>query len=396
MTRSPASTALKRFTVLDLTRARAGPTAARMLADWGADVIKIEAPLTAKARDPMAEDRRDPDFTNLHRNKRTLSIDLKKAEGVALFKKLATTADVVLENYRPAVKERLGISYEDLRPLNPRLVYGSISGFGQDGPYRDRPGVDQIAQGMGGLMSITGLPGQGPVRVGIPISDLCAGILLGYGVLAALHEREVSGEGQWVHTSLLEAMIHMLDFQAARWLIDEDVPGQAGNDHPTHAPMGVFTAQDGDMNIGVTGRLIWERFCAAIDAADLVDDPRYRTSADRWQLREELRTAINAKLATNTVAHWVATLNAAGVPSGPINTIDKVFAEPQVQHLGIAQNPANGDPVTLVGQAIHMSRTPSHVQSAPHRHGQDTDAILESYGYSAADIETLRAKDVIA
>ena len=395
MSRTPASDALKRFTVLDLTRARAGPTAARMLADWGADVIKIEAPLSARARDPMAEDRRDPDFTNLHRNKRNIAIDLKKPEGVAVFKRLATGADVVLENYRPAVKDRLGIAYSDLRPLNPRLVYGSISGFGQDGPYRDRPGVDQIAQGMGGLMSITGLPGQGPVRVGIPISDLCAGILLAYGVLAALHEREVSGEGQWVNTSLLEAMIHMLDFQAARWLIAEDVPAQAGNDHPTHAPMGVFTAADGHMNIGVTGRLIWERFCAAIDVPELVDDPRYRSSAERWQQRDALRDAINAKLALNTVAHWVGALNGAGVPSGPINAIDQVFADPQVQHLGIAQKPVNGDPVTLVGQAIHMSRTPSRVQSAPRRHGEDTDSILETFGYTADEIAGLRAKEVI-
>ena len=395
MTRTPASEALKRFTVLDLTRARAGPTAARMLADWGADVIKIEAPLSTGARDPMAENRHDPDFTNLHRNKRNIAIDLKKPEGVAVFKRLASTADVVLENYRPAVKERLGIAYEDLRPLNPRLVYGSISGFGQDGPYRDRPGVDQIAQGMGGLMSITGLPGQGPVRVGIPISDLCAGILLAYGVLAALHEREVSGEGQWVNTSLLESMIHMLDFQAARWLIAEDIPEQAGNDHPTHAPMGVFTAADGDLNIGVTGRLIWERFCAAIDAPELVDDPRYRTSHERWQQRDVLRDAINAKLAGDAVTHWVTVLNAAGVPSGPINRVDQVFADPQVQHLGIAQKPANGDPVTLVGQAIRMSRTPSHVQSAPRQHGQDTDTILRAAGYSLDDIAGLRAKKVI-
>ncbi len=395
MTRTPASEALKRFTVLDLTRARAGPTAARMLADWGADVIKIEAPLSTGARDPMAENRHDPDFTNLHRNKRNIAIDLKKPEGVAVFKRLASTADVVLENYRPAVKERLGIAYEDLRPLNPRLVYGSISGFGQDGPYRDRPGVDQIAQGMGGLMSITGLPGQGPVRVGIPISDLCAGILLAYGVLAALHEREVSGEGQWVNTSLLESMIHMLDFQAARWLIAEDIPEQAGNDHPTHAPMGVFTAADGDLNIGVTGRLIWERFCAAIDAPELVDDPRYRTSHERWQQRDVLRDAINAKLAGDAVAHWVTVLNAAGVPSGPINRVDQVFADPQVQHLGIAQKPANGDPVTLVGQAIRMSRTPSHVQSAPRQHGQDTDTILRAAGYSLDDIAGLRAEKVI-
>jgi crotonobetainyl-CoA:carnitine CoA-transferase CaiB-like acyl-CoA transferase len=395
MTRIDASQALRRFTVLDLTRARAGPTAARMLADWGADVIKVEAPLRSGGHDPLADDRRDPDYTNLHRNKRNIAIDLKTPEGVAAFKRLAAKADVVLENYRPAVKDRLGISYDDLRPLNPRLVYGSISGFGQDGPYRDRPGVDQIAQGMGGLMSITGLPGQGPVRVGIPISDLCAGLMLAYGVLAALHEREVSGEGQWVTTSLLEAMIHMLDFQAARWLIAEDVPGQAGNDHPTSAPMGVYEARDGQLNIGVAGRVMWRRFCDAIGAPELHDDPRYAGGRDRWKNREALRADINARFAANTVAHWVAVLNDAGIPSGPINTIDQTFADPQVRHLGIAQETQVGERMTLVGQAIHMSRTPSSVQSIPHRHGEDTDAVLAEFGFSADEIAALRAKDAI-
>lgn len=395
MSRITASDALKRFTVLDLTRARAGPTAARMLSDWGADVIKIEAPLHRGGRDPLADDRRDPDYTNLHRNKRSIVLDLKQPEGVAVFKKLATTADVVLENYRPAVKDRLGIAYDDLKPLNPRLVYGSISGFGQDGPYRDRPGVDQIAQGMGGLMSITGLPGQGPVRVGIPISDLCAGIMLAYGVLTALLEREVSGEGQWVSTSLLEAMIHMLDFQAARWLIDEDVPGQAGNDHPTAAPMGVYEAADGHLNIGVAGNEMWRKFCTAIGAPELPEDPRYTNGRDRWKNRDALRADINAKLAANGVAHWVEVLNAAGIPCGPINTIDQTFNDEQVKHLGIAQETLIGEKLTLVGQAIHMSRTPSKVQSVPHRHGADTDSVLKTYGYSDAAIADLRAKDVI-
>lgn len=395
MPHKPASPALSDLVVLDLTRARAGPTAVRQLADWGADVIKIEIPAAIEGGDVMGSARHGSDFQNLQRNKRSVSINLKDPDGVAVLKRLVEKADIVIENYRPGVKHRLGIDYDTFKAINPRLIYGSISGFGQHGPYRDRPGFDQIAQGMGGLMSITGLPGQGPVRVGIPISDLCAGILLAYGVLAALHEREVSGEGQWVNTSLLESMIHMLDFQAARWLIAEDIPEQAGNDHPTHAPMGVFTAADGDLNIGVTGRLIWERFCAAIDAPELVDDPRYRTSHERWQQRDVLRDAINAKLAGDAVAHWVTVLNAAGVPSGPINRVDQVFADPQVQHLGIAQKPANGDPVTLVGQAIRMSRTPSHVQSAPRQHGQDTDTILRAAGYSLDDIAGLRAKKVI-
>src|ERR1700684_1785172 len=293
MSFTPASKALARFKVLDLTRVRAGPTAARQLADWGADVIKIELPKGLDESD-MGGPRHGPDFQNLHRNKRSLTLNLKEKDGVEIFKRMVKTADVVIENYRPDVKFRLGIDYESIRAINKRIVYGSISGFGEDGPYRERPGFDQIAQGMGGLMSITGLPGQGPVRVGIPVADLTAGIFAAMGILVALLEREVSGEGQWVQSSLLGAQIAMLDFQAARWTIGHEVPGQAGNDHPTSTPTGVYVTADGHFNIGASGDAIYARFCKVIEAPHLATDPQFVTNADRSNNRRELNEAINA------------------------------------------------------------------------------------------------------
>ncbi|HEV3372104.1 MAG TPA: CoA transferase, partial [Xanthobacteraceae bacterium] len=278
---SKASQALERFTVLDLTRVRSGPTAVRQLADWGANVIKIETPPHLEPGDPAGGPRSGPDFQNLHRNKRSMTLNLKEKEGLAVLRRMVEKADVVVENFRPDVKKRLGIDYASLRKINPRIVYASISGFGQDGPYRERPGFDQIAQGMGGLMSITGLPGQGPVRVGIPIADLTAGLLCALGIMVALLEREQSGEGQWIQTSLLQAQIFMLDFQAARWLIKHEVPGQAGNNHPTSIPTGVFTTSDGHINVACAGQKIWERFCQAVGAQWLAETPDYANAAAR-------------------------------------------------------------------------------------------------------------------
>src|SRR5471030_2786740 len=291
MSFTPASKALARFKVLDLTRVRAGPTAARQFADWGADVIKIELPRGLDESD-MGGPRHGPDFQNLHRNKRSLTLNLKEADGIAIFKKMVETADVVIENYRPYVKFRLGIDYETVRAINKRIVYGSISGFGEDGPYRERPGFDQIAQGMGGLMSITGLPGQGPVRVGIPVADLTAGLFCAQGILIALLEREVTGRGRWVNTSLLQAQIFMLDFQAARWTIGHEVPKQAGNDHPTSIPTGVFKTTDGHINIATTGSAIWERFCRAMDAEALMQKPDYQSAKARSKNRDALNALI--------------------------------------------------------------------------------------------------------
>ncbi|MGY8960154.1 MAG: CaiB/BaiF CoA transferase family protein, partial [Alphaproteobacteria bacterium] len=278
MPKISASSALSRFTVLDLTRVRSGPTCVRQLADFGADVIKVELPEALDQKEALGGARHGPDFQNLHRNKRSLTLNLKDPDGLTIFKRLVENADVVVENYRPDVKNRLGIDYESLRAINPRIILGSISGFGQDGPYVGRPGFDQIAQGMGGLMSITGEPGTGPMRVGIPIADLCAGLLCSQGIMIALLEREASGEGQWIDTSLLQSQIFMLDFQASRWLMDQDVPKQAGNNHPTSIPTGVFATSDGHINIAVAGQVIWERFCKAVNAEELTENPDYATS----------------------------------------------------------------------------------------------------------------------
>ncbi|MDP6345116.1 MAG: CoA transferase [Alphaproteobacteria bacterium] len=385
--------------VLDLTHARAGPTAVRQLADWGADAIKIEIPAEPDAQEGLGGVRHDPDFLNLHRNKRSLTLDLKSPEGHEIFMRLAAEADVIVENFRAEVKHRLGVDYDSVRAVNPGIVYGSISGFGQDGPYAERAGVDQIAQGLGGLMSITGLPGQGPVRVGIPIADLTAGMFLAQGILLALFERQTSGQGQWVHTSLLEAQIAMLDFQAARWLIDQDVPGQAGNDHPTGIPMGAFATADGAVNIAAAGGRLWHRFLEVAGAQELAEHPDYATGKLRSQNREKLNAEVAAILARRTSAEWIADLNAAGVPCGPINSIDQTFADPQVRHLGIAQpmhHPSLGT-IDVVGQAVHLERTPQPeaMRRPTPELGADTEEILAELGFDGDAVAELRERRVV-
>jgi len=385
---------LARFKVIDLTRVRAGPTCVRQLADWGAEVIKVEAP---EGDAGLGGARHGPDFWNLHRNKRSLTLDLKSPEGLAIFYKLAAWADVVVENYRPDVKDRLRIDYATLEKINPRLVYASISGFGQDGPYRDRPGFDQIAQGMGGLMSITGLPGQGPVRVGIPVADLTAGIFAAQGILIALLDREVSGKGQWVQSSLLGAQIAMLDFQAARWTIGAEVPEQAGNDHPTSIPTGVFATSDGHINIAAAGNEIFRRLCKALGMEHCIAHPDYATDTARSKNRRALNAEIETVTRTKTSAEWIDELNAASVPCGPIYSMDQVFADPQVKHLGMArevEHPTRGK-VGLVGQAISMSRSKWEVRNTTPEQGEHTDAILGELGLDAAAIAGLRTKKVV-
>ena len=393
-----ASSALDRFTVLDLTRVRAGPTAVRQLADWGANVIKVELPEHLETGEGLGGARHGPDFQNLHRNKRAISLNLKSPQGVEVFRRLAAKADVVVENYRPDVKSRLGIDYAALSKLNPRLVYASISGFGQDGPYADRPGFDQIAQGMGGLMSITGEPGRGPMRVGIPIADLSAGLFCALGILVALLEREQSGKGQEVATSLLQAQVFMLDFQASRWLNDREVPPQAGNNHPTSIPTGVFKTRDGHINIAAAGGAIWQRLCRAIGAEMLTENPDYATAAARSKNRDALNVEIARHLADRTSAEWVDRLNTAGVPCGPIFTIDKVFADPQVQHLGMVQSIDTGDDrgtLHVVGQPVALGRTPSQLVAAPPECDEHTEEVLLEFGFSDAEIAELRGAKAI-
>ena len=332
MPHQPASAALSRFRVIDLTQVRAGPTACRQLADWGADVVQVQMPEHMRGDDTLGG-QEGSDYQYTHRNKRSITLNLKEPEGIALLKQLIAKADVVVENFRPDVKFRLGIDYESLKKDNPGLVYASISGFGQTGPLAARPGFDQIAQGMGGLMSVTGLAEQGPMRVGIPIADLCAGIFAAQGILVALLEREKSGQGQWLHTSLLESMVYMMDFQTSRWLIDEEVATQAGNFHPTSIPTGVYKARDGYMNIAVFGSKIWERFCDILEAPQWVTDPRYHDKPSRSVNRDALNAEINERLAKQDRAYWIERLNDGGVACGLINSMDEVFNEPQVQHL---------------------------------------------------------------
>src|ERR1700758_916027 len=389
------SKALARFTVLDLTRVRAGPTCVRQLADWGANVIKIESP--PGVEDQMGGPREGSDFQNLHRNKRSMTLNLKVPEGLAAFKRMVKKADVVVENFRPDVKKRLGIDYKTLAKLNPRIVYASISGFGQDGPYADRPGFDQLAQGMGGLRSITGLPGQGPVRVGIPIADLCAGLFCALGILVALLEREKSKQGQYVATSLLQAQIFMLDFQGARWLIGGEVPGQAGNNHPTSIPTGVFKTADGHINIASTGSKIWARFCNAANASELMQRPEYQTAAERSKHRDALNADMEKYTVKRSSAEWIDLLNKAGVPCGPIYSIDQVYADPQVVHLGMAQPVKTKDksPLRMAGQPMSLSRTPSRIAAPPPKLGEHTDAVLKEFGFNAKEIAALRKANAV-
>ena len=387
---------LSRFTVLDLTRVRAGPVAVRFLADWGANVIKIEPPASAGAGE-MGGPRHGPDFQNLHRNKRSLTLDLKQPDGRAVFLKLVERTDVVVENFRPDVKFRLGIDYESLKAVNPRVVLGSISGFGQDGPYAKHAGFDQIAQGMGGLMAITGQPGQGPVRAGIAVADVTAGMNCATGILIALLERESSGVGQWVSSSLLQAMIATCDFQAARWTMSHEVPGQAGNDHPTSIPTGMFKTRDGHINIAASGQHIYQRLCEAIGAPELVADERFLTDRLRSKNRAALNAAIEQRTVTHGSADLVTLLNHAGVPAGPIYTMDQVFADQQVQHLKMAQpvhSAALGD-IELVGQAINMSRTQFAIRSAAPEQGEHSEEVLREFGYDDGAIARLRQNKAI-
>jgi len=393
MPRIQASPALSRLRVLDLSRVRAGPVCARHFADFGADVIKVE---TAGDED-LGGARHGSDFQNLHRNKRSIAIDLKSPAGKSVFLTLVRTADVVIENYRPDVKDRLGIDYASLREINPRIILASISGFGQDGPYRDRPGFDQIAQGLCGIMSVTGFAGQGPMRAGAAVADVTAGLQAALGIMTAIVERETTGEGQWVQSNLLQAGLTLLDFQAARYTMDGQVPPQVGNDHPTSLPTSVYRTADGFINVAASGSAIWKRLCDAIGRPDLLSDPRFASAQGRATHRTALAEEINAVLASRPSLEWVESLNAAGVPCGPIHAMDEVFADAQVRHLNAAvavEHPTLGT-LNILNQAIKLSRTPGAVVTATPERGEHSDEILGEIGLSAAQVAELRASGAI-
>jgi formyl-CoA transferase len=393
MPRIQASSALSRLRVLDLSRVRAGPVCARHFADFGADVIKVE---TAGDED-LGGARHGSDFQNLHRNKRSIAIDLKSPAGKKVFLSLVKTADVVIENYRPDVKDRLGIDYASLKAINPRIILASISGFGQDGPYRDRPGFDQIAQGLCGIMSVTGFAGQGPMRAGAAVADVTAGLQAALGIMTAIVERETTGEGQWVQSNLLQAGLTLLDFQAARYTMDGQVPPQVGNDHPTSMPTSAYRTADGFINVAAAGSAIWKRLCDAIGRPDLMSDPRFASAHGRSSNRTALADEINAVLATRPSLEWVESLNAAGVPCGPIHAMDEVFADAQVRHLNAAvavEHPTLGT-LTILNQAIKLSRTPGAVVTATPERGEHSDEILGEIGLSGTEVAELRDSGVI-
>jgi crotonobetainyl-CoA:carnitine CoA-transferase CaiB-like acyl-CoA transferase len=394
-TDSQARLPLNGIKVLDLTLARAGPTAVRHFADWGADVIRIEPP--SEEAEGVTGRRHGFDFQNLHRNKRAITLNLKSKEGHEAFMRLAAQADVVLENMRANVKHRLKVSYDDVKAINPRIVYGSISGFGQDGPYGPRAGVDQIAQGMGGLMSITGEPGRGPMRVGIPVDDLTAGNLLALGCMMALFDRERTGVGRWVTTSLLEAQVFMLDFQASRWLMEGEVAGQAGNDHPTGIPTGVFPTSDGHINIAASSSRVFTRFCEAIWRMDWLEIDQWKTQIGRSNDRQAINAAISEITATQPSDYWIELFEANGIPCGPINSIDGVFADRQVKHLGMAtkmKSPHVGEK-EVVASAINISGFSKAIRTYTPDAGEHGDEILKSVGYTDAELKDMRHKGVI-
>src|SRR5256886_489881 len=388
-----ASSALSRLRILDFSRVRAGPTCVRQFADFGADVIKIESPPGVDPNENMGGPRDGPDMQNLHRNKRAMTLNLKLPAAREVLGRLVKTADVVVENYRPDVKSRLGIDYESLAKINPRIILASISGFGQDGPYRDRPGFDQIAQGMSGIMSVTGAPGEGPMRVGCAVADVGAGLFAALGILTALYEREHSGRGQWVQSSLLQAGIALLDFQAARYTMKGEVPAQVGNDHPTSMPTSAYKTKDGYINVAASGDGMWTRICKLFGREELATEERFKTNELRAKNRAALNAEMNKALAKRTSAEWIDALNKIGVPTGPIYKMDEVFADAQVRHLGVAaevSHPRLGR-YKILNQAVKLSRTPATLKTATPEIGQHTQEILRELEYSDAEITRLRA-----
>jgi crotonobetainyl-CoA:carnitine CoA-transferase CaiB-like acyl-CoA transferase len=397
MPRISASTALSRLRILDFSRVRAGPTCVRQFADFGADVIKIESPPGVDPNESMGGPRHGPDMQNLHRNKRAITLNLKLPESKAVLERLVKTADVVVENYRPDVKFRLGIDYESLARINPRIILASISGFGQDGPYVKRPGFDQIAQGMSGLMSVTGHPGQGPVRTGAAIADLTGGLYAAIGIFVALLEREHSGKGQWVQSSLLQAGVSLLDFQAARFLMEKEVPPQVGNDHPTSMPTSAYRTKDGHINVAASGEGMWASLCKVIGREDMLESPDFKGGKKRAENRKKLNAAIEEALQKKSSAEWIEVMNQAGIPCGPIYNVGEMFADPQVKHLGIAtpvEHPKLGRYDVLANAAV-LSRTPAKVVAATPEIGQHTEEVLQELGYNAGDIKKLREGGVV-
>ena len=392
---------LESIRVLDLSRALSGPFCTMILADLGADVAKVE-PLPdgemIRGWGPFHEGI-GVFYLSVNRNKRSLAVDFRSEKGLRLLRRLATSADVLVENFKPGTTRSMGIDYESLRDDNPRLIYASITGFGTEGPYGEWPGLDQIAQGMSGLMSISGYADGEPTRVGVPIGDLVAGMWTATGISAAIAQRHTTGEGQMVETSLLASLVGMLCVQGQRYLSLEDVPGRAGNDHPVIYPYGSFTASDGLLNLAAPTQSMWASLCRLLDLESLREHPDYLDNSARSQNRESLRQVLNERLAARTAMEWTRELIAAGIPAGPVFNLDQVFSDPHVMHNGLVEeveHPVIGSLRQLSNPLRMGSIGKNTVRSHPPLLGENSEAVLAAFGLSPSEIADLVDTGVVA
>jgi crotonobetainyl-CoA:carnitine CoA-transferase CaiB-like acyl-CoA transferase len=391
--------ALEGIRVLDATQVMAGPFCTMLLGDLGADVIKVEPPEGDTTR-TMAGSRgtESPGFWSINRNKRGVVLDLKDPRGQEVFRALAARADILVENYRPGAMDALALGYEELHGINPGLVYASISGFGATGPYASRGGFDLVAQGMSGIMSVTGEPGRAPVKCGVPLTDLAAGLLALQAILAAHIHRLRTGEGQRVDTSLLEAGIALSIWESAQYFSGGGIPEPMGSAHRMFGPYQAIRCADGYVTLGAANKRTWERLATALGRPDLVDRPEYAEAADRVRNRLRLAEEIEAVTATQPRAHWMQVLEDAGVPCGPILDYEEVFADPHVRERGMVQemDHPEGGRVRVVGPAVKLSETPARLRRPSPRLGEHTAEVLREIGYSEADIQALAASGAVA
>jgi len=394
------SQVLKGIKVLDLTRALAGPYCTMLLADYGAEVIKVELPGTGddtRGWGPPFVEGESAYFMSINRNKKSLTLDMKNTKSKDILERMIKQSDIIVENFRPGAADRLGLGYEQVKKINPKIIYCSISGFGQDGPYRELPGFDQTLQGMGGMMSITGEPDGPPMKVGVAIADISGGMFAGFGIMLALFHREKTGKGQWVDTSLLDSQIAWLTYRAGEFFASGKLPEKVGSGHPMIVPYQAFKAKDEYINIAAGNDQLWKRFCKVINMENIMDDPKFVTNAKRVENRKELIAILSKIIETKTGAEWLKLLEDAGIPAGPIYTLDKLFSDPQVLHRKMVVELAHpkAGKIKVTGVPVKLSDAPGEITAPPPLLGQHNKEVLKDLGYSAEEIEKLIADKVV-
>lgn len=384
--------------VLDLTRVVSGPFCSMLLADFGADVIKVEAPDGDPSRvTGIVGVGENPYFVNLNRNKRTITIDMKQERGKEIVRRMAQASDVLVENFRPGVMDRLGLGYTALSALNPALIYAAVTGFGKTGPYKDRPAFDFIAQAMSGFMSLNGDRTMPSLRVGIPISDTIAGLYAAFGILAALRERDRTGRGQEIQTAMVDGLISMFTFAAGAYFSTGQLPPRNGNDHMVVAPYGLFNASDGPIAIAPSTEKNWQQLCTALGLESLMSDPRFDSAEKRREHREAINAIVESVIGARNRAEWIALLNRAGVPCGPVNDIAQAFSDPQVLHQEMVIESAQpSGPVKIPGFPIKLSITPARLRKPSPQVGEHTVGVLQEFGYHDKEIQGLIHDRVVA